>query len=439
MSTDATDLWEDIRNCSFETDSKSKGGDETCDILQDYQWTLDTFEKRSNNVIDIPHCYAVEYFQTQNSTVMNLINSFNALTSIPGQAYDDIGKYITELYNSIMNARNEPEPEQGKNKANSAATTSTAATATTTTGQNAAPAQTAPNNKTEEDDKSSWGTVQKIMGGMKDNITKFYNKHISSILKDVTNPAAQSEFLKPYKYLYWLTATKKQYVFPMVATPPSYTLSNSYGQENGKSQGRAGLFAHLSNISDVITSAAHTGLGFIRDAKDLMGMFNYSSANVYYGTEVEKAQFFQYPQNGEEYTIQFPLINTVKSSGKEPTWKKNYRFIFLFILRNMIYRRNNNSFYPPLFYDLIIPGVIRQPFTYVSSVSIVPMGNVKMKSFDYGFLINDAKNKSYSVCVPEQWHVTIKFKSLLASSGNLVLSSLHDLSIKSTSAETNAN
>ena len=67
----------------------------------------------------------------------------------------------------------------------------------------------------------------------------------------------------------------------------------------------------------------------------------------------------------------------------------------------MIYRRNNNSFYPPLFYDLIIPGVIRQPFTYVSSVSVVPMGNVKMKSFDYGFLIDNAKNKSYSVCVPE--------------------------------------
>ena len=420
MSTDATDLWEDIRNCSFETDSK--GGDETCDILQDYQWTLDTFEKRSNNVIDIPHCYAVEYFQTQNSTVMNLINSFNALTDVSKQVYGaseniavSIEDHIKKLYDSIMNAANEPEP----------AAAPAQPTATTTTGQ---------------DDKSGWGFIQKTMGKFKDAYTSFYNnEHISSILKVVTNPAAQSEFLKPYKYLYWLTATKKQYVFPMVATPPSYTLSNSYGQENGKSQGRAGLFAHLDKFSEVIESAAHTGLGFIRDIKDLTGLFNSSSANVYYGTEVEKAQFFQYPQNGEEYTIQFPLINTVKSSGKEPTWKKNYRFIFLFILRNMIYRRNNNSFYPPLFYDLIIPGVIRQPFTYVSSVSIVPMGNVKMKSFDYGFLINDAKNKSYSVCVPEQWHVTIKFKSLLASSGNLVLSSLHDLSIKSTSAETNAN
>lgn len=417
--TNATDLWEDIRNCSFE--SGSNDGKETCDILQDYQWTLDTFEKRSNNVIDIPHCYAVEYFQTQNSTVMNLINSFNALTSIPGQAYDDIGKCIQDLYNSLTKAQNEPEPEQKGTAAKPAA------------GQTPDAGQK---------QKSAWETFSGIIGDIKNEITNFYKDKISSKLDSVTNPAIQSEFLKPYRYLYWLTATKKQYVFPMVATPPSYTLSNSYGQENGKSQGRAGLFAHLSSISEVIESAAHTGLGFIRDIKDLTGMFNYSSegkANVYYGTEVEKAQFFQYPQNGEEYTIQFPLINTVKSNGKEPTWKKNYRFIFLFILRNMIYRRNNNSFYPPLFYDLIIPGVIRQPFTYVSSVSIVPMGNVKMKSFDYGFLINDAKNKSYAVCVPEQWHVTIKFKSLLASSGNLVLSSLHDLSIKSTTAESNAN
>lgn len=421
MSTNATDLWEDIRNCSFEPGSND--GKETCDILQDYQWTLDTFEKRSNNVIDIPHCYVVEYFQTQNSTVMNLINSFNALTDVTKQVYDasqqlggGIEGYIKELYDSIINAMNEPEPKQGENKANSA-----------------------ENNKTGQQENQGWGFIQGTMDKVKNAYTKFYNDNILSKLENVTNPAALSNFLKPYKYLYWLTATKKQYVFPMVATPPSYTLSNSYGQENEKSQGRAGLFAHLSGFSEVIESAAHTGLGFIRDIKDLKGLFNSSSANVYYGTEVEKAQFFQYPQNGEEYTIQFPLINTVKSSGKEPTWKKNYRFIFLFILRNMIYRRNNNSFYPPLFYDLIIPGVIRQPFTYVSSVSIVPMGNVKMKSFDYGFLINDAKNKSYSVCVPEQWHVTIKFKSLLASSGNLVLSSLHDLSIKSTTAETNAD
>ena len=64
---------------------------------------------------------------------------------------------------------------------------------------------------------------------MKNAITEFYTDKISSKLGSVSNPAVHSEFLKPYRYLYWLTATKKQFVFPMVATPPTYTLSNSYG------------------------------------------------------------------------------------------------------------------------------------------------------------------------------------------------------------------
>jgi hypothetical protein len=142
---------------------------------------------------------------------------------------------------------------------------------------------------------------------------------------------------------------------------------------------------------------------------------------------VEKAKFFQYPQQTDEYTIQFPLLNTVDSND----WVKNYRFILLFTLRNMVFRMDNASYYPPLFYDLVIPGVIRQPFCYVSSVQVQPLGMVRQMNPKGNILSFSEKNLSTSLTIPDAWVVTIKFKSLLASSANMVLSSMYDLGVQS--------
>jgi hypothetical protein len=91
----------------------------------------------------------------------------------------------------------------------------------------------------------------------------------------------------------------------------------------------------------------------------------------------------------------------------------------------MIFRKDNTSFFPPLFYDLTIPGIIRQPFTYVESVNVQPQGVVRMleckRLFDF---MEEGKN--FVVPVPEAWIVTITFKSLLSTSANLVISALDD-------------
>ena len=119
-----------------------------------------------------------------------------------------------------------------------------------------------------------------------------------------------------------------------------------------------------------------------------------------------------------------------KNTAGVPAWKKNYKFIMLFTMRNMIFRKDNTSFYPPLFYDLIIPGTIRQPYTYVESVNVQPMGIVRMLKLDEGDKFLDIfASKSYAIPVPEAWLITIKFKSLIATSANLVLSGLQDVPV----------
>lgn len=98
----------------------------------------------------------------------------------------------------------------------------------------------------------------------------------------------------------------------------------------------------------------------------------------------------------------------------------------LFMLRNMIFRKNNAEYYPPLFYDLYIPGVIRQPFCYVQNVEVQPFGMTRMKSYEKNFI---GRQLNVKVPVPEMWMVTIKLKSLVPTSANLVLSGMLDLNI----------
>jgi hypothetical protein len=63
----------------------------------------------------------------------------------------------------------------------------------------------------------------------------------------------------------------------------------------------------------------------------------------------------------------------------------------------MIFRRDNASFFPPLFYDMVIPGVIRQPFCYVSDINVKPLGIVRMLEIENPLSFIKGK---YSVAVP---------------------------------------
>ena len=191
------------------------------------------------------------------------------------------------------------------------------------------------------------------------------------------------------------------------------------------------LFTFINTMSSAITNVSRD-LG--QFSTFLTGGDSTSSGNLFERTHIEKSKFFQFPTDTDSYTISFPLLNTVqKNTAKEPVWKMNYKFILLFCMRNMIFRKDNTSFYPPLFYDLVIPGTIRQPYTYVESVNVQPLGIVRMLKIDEKDKFLTFLNKqSYSIPVPEAWMVTIKFKSLIATSANLILSGLRDTPVIAT-------
>jgi hypothetical protein len=166
----------------------------------------------------------------------------------------------------------------------------------------------------------------------------------------VNNPAKNSVFLKPYCLLYGMEETGKRYAFPMVNEPPKFNMGTNTFSDGNESA------SNIHKAMDMFSSFATQIPAFGRDFLEISNLLSsQSSSKVYHSISVEKAKYFSFPTNTNTYTVSFPLINTI---GKDE-WKRNYTFILLFILRNMIFRKDSTSYYPPLIYDLIIPGTIR--------------------------------------------------------------------------------
>lgn len=404
----------DVRNKIIEESyDMSNSTDKVCDVLGKYKWNIDTINKGMQS--GVPYCYLIEYKQERNSVITNLINSISAaVTSVVNNAaaLNTGFERVTTLGKAIVSAAAGELSQEQKNAITQATQTTTDATVK---GANTIIKQG------EEIYKNTSDNTKNVLRGFAAGLMTALASAWEMIGNtDVTNGIRSNlndNYLKPYSLLYWLKATDKKYIFPMLYELPKHKLLNAFGDNNADYSvfSANSLLTSIGNFASEIPSA-------VRDFSEFGGKGSFS------GAFIEKAKFFQYPQETDEYTIQFPLINTVRTSSGVAEWKKNYKFIMLFTIRNMIYRKDNAEYYPPLFYDLYIPGVIRQPFCYVSSVDVQPFGMTRMKEIS-GLFKNFDSNSPVEVPVPELWIVTIKVKSLVPTSANMVLSSLYDLPI----------
>lgn len=360
---------------------------------------------------DVPMCYVTQWRQKMSSNIMNFINTMAAAASSVNNMVDaltdkdgettklaDVSKTFNKLKDSLLKGTEEEET---------------------------------PSSPENNDDDWLSRTTSKIvtkMGEFGTEALKALNDKLS-----IGNPAQNSGLLKPYSLLYSMKLTGKKYCFPMIANPYNNNLQNMFvdADQGGSFLTNNGPLNLLTSLSGTITNTA-------RDAVEMINLLRGRIGHGgYVGSAVEKAKFYQFPTHTDEYRVTFPLLNTVNAGD----WKKNYRFIMLFMLRNMLFRKDNASYYPPLFYDLIIPGTVRQPFCYVSRVDVRPVGMVRMLGYDQplidlgynGTTQNSNIGNNKAIPVPEAWIVTITFNSLLTTSANMVLSGLYDLQISTSS------
>ena len=373
--------------------SDASTGAEIVDVVTEYYWTQNKPRETNTNMITaVPFLYAVEYKQKYGVTATNLFNNIYAL----GNAAKSIGENsgISKLYDTVSTGL-----KQGFDKL-----------------------------------KDTIGSSLESSGGGKGshlhhNIGGAFSKlggYLSEMATDASkiqapwagNTFLNTEMLYPYFYLYSLEATNKKFCFPFFTEgASSWQIANSFGSE-----GSQGLLSKtISSTLDALVG------GMVKFAADVQDIGSFMSGGTQAGGftmyNIEKAKAFSFPSGGKTVSVKFPLFNTVKMGE----WEKNYRFIVLFAIRNMLFRKNNVEYYPPLFYDVSIPGFGRMPLSYVKTFSVKPVGMTRVKSIELNLGFGDYTKTT--VVVPEAWVVQIDFESLIADSANQYLSSMIDLKI----------
>lgn len=221
------------------------------------------------------------------------------------------------------------------------------------------------------------------------------------------------EILNPYRYLYFTADTKKRFVFPLLSDQ-SCLFTNTkldWDKVEIKLPGAVGKF--FKGAIDTLEQTARFST-MMTNISSLTDSANGDTDDAGYVSEA--AQSFKYPKTGDQLKIQFTLYNTTRKNA----WKDNYRFLYLFAVRNLPFRLEMFSFVPPLLYDIVIPGIKRLPISALNQMQVKPVGMIRTLECDNFIAKSDTANK-IQVAVPEAWDVTLTFKSLIAPSANLLL------------------
>ena len=252
--------------------------------------------------------------------------------------------------------------------------------------------------------------------------------------------------LNPYKNLYITDPTGWEFVMP-------YFENYSNMQSNTFSQDANNPFVGL-------ISQAAAG---VTDLASAMSMLR-SPTQISF---VEKSKFYNYSEEGEEFTFMFPLINTGSVTFEDVI--RNWELIFLLLYNNKPPRKNKSLIEPPVLYQVEIPGVKFLPFCYVSQMAVDFQGSRRELSFDLPYIdnlnldaapptrlpagssvfnnllnrvfnstpqvrgfVNTSTPRKINAIIPDAYIIKITLKSLIAESKNFMYSILNQGSLVST-------
>jgi hypothetical protein len=237
---------------------------------------------------------------------------------------------------------------------------------------------------------------------------------VGSAFADDNNPTVNSSpWLAPYRNLYLTDPTGWVYVLPYFNNNQT-TQSNSFADS-----GETGV---ISDLLGKPAAAAVTG------AAGFFASLN-SPAQITY---IEKTKFYNYPTEGEDITVEFPLINTGNVTYDDVV--RNWQFLFLLVYQNRPGKTSQNTVDQPVIYQVEVPGNKFFPFCYIQSLNIEFMGsrremNITVPSntsvsADLGLagqaIGSQVSSVSIPAIIPDAYKVTISLKSMIANSKNFM-------------------
>lgn len=236
-----------------------------------------------------------------------------------------------------------------------------------------------------------------------DSILNFFNQKAGD-----NNSTLDDPLLTAYKNLYPSVNTGWRYVFPYF--DDYYNSSqNVFGEDSGS-----------QNVLNLITAGAETLQNIAGIAGALSKPFGFSFQ--------EKAKFYNFPSEGEEFSFTFPLINTGSVGFDEVV--KNWQLIYLLLYQNKPARIDRNIIEPPVFYEVSIPGQKFHPFCYITNIAVDFKGSRRELNFNLDF-----QNINTNEILPAE-----DTNSFSTTNGNVNTQTAFDTStkdIQSTSSSTN--
>lgn len=384
----------------------------TVNVVKDYPWT---YSKPGDEArAETPRIFLKEKRLKTNAFISSIAYSFanaaqganNVLNSLESGSAGDAGKKFASVLKKLRD--NFVEGAYW-------------ITGAVTTAAN-------PTNKTDAASKDSTAENvakgEQILTNVADNIRNFYNTKAAD-----ENPVLESPILNAYKNLYPTVDTGWNYIFPYF--DDYYSSSNNlYGDDSNM------------NVLNLIKAGTETLNNIAGIAGAISQPFGYSFQ--------EKAKFYNFPSEGEEFSFTFPLINTGSINFNQVI--KNWQLIFLLLYQNKPARVNRNLVEPPVVYQVEIPGQKFYPFCYVTGIAVDFKGSRRELKFnldiqetveiesinstvnpDTAYLPGDANNvgsvksvgssvsvKEFSAIIPDAYIIKITLKSLVAETRNFM-------------------
>lgn len=267
-------------------------------------------------------------------------------------------------------------------------------------------------------------------------VTDWYNQQ--PYLQDNNDVYTNNPYLLPYQNLYITEPTGWSFILP-------------YFDNRNNTQANA-----FSN--DI---AGGTALSFLKQGVDLVTDLAEVTSALRAPTQVtfvERAKFYNYPTEGEEFSFEFPLINTGSVTFNDVI--RNWELLFLILYNNKPSRKNVSVIDPPPLYQVEIPGVKFLPFCYISGLGVDFIGSRRELSFGLSVVdnlnvdasapltgpvregdstttpirgfSNNSVLRNITTIVPDAYRVRITIKSLLPESRNFMYSVLNKNNIVTT-------
>lgn len=189
---------------------------------------------------------------------------------------------------------------------------------------------------------------------------------VTDLAKNITGtgmaPAAKSipQYLRPYYGLYGAIPTGFEYYFPYFNASWK-DVATTWGETAG-----GGLAAGMTQLFEK-EGFASTMLDTALTDKNTLGAY------------IERPQMYKYGDSTPELTFQIILANT----ETEDEVIRNWHLAFMLAYQNLPNKTSKVFLEPPVLYEVEVPGTQYFPYAYISSVSIQNRGSNRVLTLPY--------------------------------------------------------